>query len=145
MFLRKKEEPKEDELLKKPRVSKEPEDDSEWDKKKISIGLIILALGLIGFMEAKSRFFPNTEVLGTSAVNRSTEIRKPDVKTPKIDLQSELGVSIDDIKNNISNLDAKEVASSSPQIQKVLNDIESIKDMPTNEARDACMKICQGI
>lgn len=141
MIFRKKE--KEEEVLSRRRIEKKAEDTHEWDKKKISIALIIFAVGLIGFLEAKSRFFPDSSVLGTTSVNRS--VQKPDIKTPKIDLQKELGVSLDEVKNDISSLDAKEVASSSPQIQKVLKDIESIKDMPTNEARDACMKICSGI
>lgn len=132
-----------EELVNKPRVEKKIEETHEWDKKKISIALIIFAVGLIAFMEAKNQFFPESNVLGTSSVNRS--VQKPDFKTPKIDLQKELGVSLDEVKSDISSLDAKEVASSSPQIQKVLRDIEGIKDMPTNEARDACMRICSGI
>jgi predicted RNA-binding protein with EMAP domain len=42
-------------------------------------------------------------------------------------------------------LDPEEVASSSPQIQKVLNDIQGIKNLPADQARNTCMKICSGI
>ncbi len=144
-FHRGKEEEPEEELQKPTRAKKvKEENDFEWDKKRISVGLIILAIGFIGFMEIKDRVFTNPAVLGTSAVNKSTQVQEL-IEAPKINLESDINTKIGDLKESVNALNADDVASSSPQIQKVLNDIQGIKDLPANQAKDACMKICSGI
>jgi hypothetical protein len=35
-----------------------------------------------------------------------------------------------------------EVASSSPQVQKILNDIKALQQYPANQIKDLCRKIC---
>lgn len=144
-FHRKKEEEEPEEELQKPaRTRKKEESDFEWDKKRISIALILFAVGFIGFMEVKDRVFPNTSVLGTNAVNQ-TRNSQSQIESPKINLESDINRRIENIKDSVAELDSQEVASSSPQIQKVLNDIQGIKNLPVNQAKDACMKICSGI
>jgi hypothetical protein len=139
--------PKE-ELAEKPvksRRAEKKEDEYEWDKKRILIVgfsvIVVLALAV----ELKRMFLPNTSILGDSTVKKASEVEKPKVKPPSVDLQSKVGASLADIKNNIANLDPEEVASSSPQIQKVLQDMQGIKDLPKDEAKNACMRICSGI
>lgn len=125
-------------------MKKEIVEEFEWNKRRIAIGLIILTALVIGAVELKG-YLSGTgkNVLGESAVPKSSEVKKPDVKAP--DIQTEIGPKIEEIKKNIENLDANEIASSSPQIQKVLQDIQGIKDLPANQAKDACLKICGGL
>ena len=127
-------------------MKKEIEQDFEWDKKRILIGLSIFAVIVIAAFELKGLFFhKNGNVLGETNINRSSEIEKPNVKPPNINFKSEVGSTIADIKKNIGQLDTREVASSSPQIQKVLQDIQGIKDLPSSQAKEMCLKICSGI
>lgn len=120
-------------------------EDQEWDKKRIIIILLFLGVLFIAAFELKGLFLDkNPGVLGTSNFDRAS-VEKPNVKPPDIDLESQVGSAIIDIKRNIGALDAKEVASSSPQIQKVLNDIQGIKDLPSSQAKEMCLKLCSGI
>lgn len=137
IFGKKQEEPAE--ILKVRR--KEPEDDYEWDKRRIAIFLLLFSVILLGGLELKRTFFPNTSILGAS-VKRSVE--KPSIEPPHLNL-SQISSTINDVKKNVQSLDAAEIASSSPQIQKVLRDIQGIKDLPANQAREMCLKVCSGI
>lgn len=127
-------------------MKKEVEQDFEWDRKRILIGVGILAVVVIAVFELKGLFLnKNGNVLGETDINKSSEIEKPNVKPPNINFQSEVDSTIADIKKNIGQLDTREIASSSPQIQKVLQDIQGIKDLPSNQAKEMCLKICSGI
>ncbi len=140
MFFRKKQE---EEVL-KPR-KKEPENDYEWDKKRIAVTFLFLAIAVLVGVELKKMFLPNTSILGAAVQNKSIDVQKPNVKAPNINFSSDVGSTVSEIKKNIENLNAAEVATSSPQVQKVLKDIQGIKDLPTNQAREMCFKLCSGI
>lgn len=117
---------------------KEKKPEIDWDKKKILLFAIGLVLLLIVSINVKSR------ILG--------EVHAPAPKT-KVDLPQVKGISTQDISNNVkqaidnlkteaNNLDVAEVASSSPQVQKILNDLKSLQDLPKNEIKNVCDNIC---
>lgn len=121
------------------------QEEAQWDRKKILITGFFLIVGLLVALELKGMFLDkNKSLLGESSKAQPVNIEKPNISFP-INIQSEVGPKIDEIKKNINNLDVNEVASSSPQIQKVLNDIQSIKNLPANEAKQTCLKLCSGI
>lgn len=125
---------------------KKEEENIEWDKRKILITTCIAIVAVILAVELKSRFLPGSEsVLGESSEKKPMSAQKPDIKPPNINFQSGVNSKISEIKQNINGLNAVEVASSSPQIQKVLQDIQGIKDLPSNQAKEMCLKICGGI
>ncbi len=127
-------------------MKKEIDQEFEWDKKRILIGLGILTVVVIAGFELKGLFLnKNGNVLGETDINKSSEIEKPEVRPPNINFKSEVDSTIADIKKNIGQLDTREIASSSPQIQKVLQDIQGIKDLPSSQAKEMCLKICSGI
>lgn len=127
-------------------MKKEIAEEFEWDRKKIIIGLVLLAVLSVGAVELKDYFSgAGKSILGESSVPKSSEIEKPSIKSPNVNIQTEIGPKIEEIRKTINDLDAKEVASSSPQIQKVLNDIQGIKDLPSSQAKDMCLKLCSGI
>lgn len=140
MFLRKSEPAEE-----APRTKKK-EDDEQWDKKKILITLFFSIVGILVVFELKSMFIDkNSGVLGSAIQNKPVQIIKPDIKTPNLNTSSLIGSKIEEIKKNVSNLNAEDVATSSPQIQKVLHDIQGIKNLPADQAKQTCYKICSGI
>ncbi len=143
MFSRKQKE----EVLEAPVKPKKKEEvsDVEWDKKKILITAFLFLFVIFAINEVKTIFFPEMKILGDSVEVVPTPIQKPSVKTPRINVANEVGARIEELKRNINGLDPVEVASSSPQIQKVLKDMESIRNLPSNEARNTCLKICEGI
>lgn len=142
MFFRKKEEVVEPvKTRKKEEISTE-----EWDKKKVIITAFFLVVAVLAVNEIKTTFFPSDDgVLGQNVEVAPTPIKKPDVEIPRVNIANEVGSKINEIKKNIEGLNAEEVASSSPQIQKVLKDMEGLKDLPSNEAKSMCMKLCSEI
>lgn len=149
MFLRRKkkeeEEVNEGASKVKPKKVEKEDDGLVWDKKRLVIALVLVFVLVFGVDKLKNMFFPHTNILGESTIKKASEIEKPDVQGPNMDLQSHVTSSLQDVKDNINSINPEEVATSSPQIQKVLHDIQGIKNLPSDQARNACLKICSGI
>lgn len=122
---------------------KESVQDEEWDKKKIAAALVaLLALLGTGAYYANTHIFkqstPTVASIKKDVAGAETSIK---LSLPKEELQNKL----EDIKEQVTNINVLEIASSSPQIQKVLNDIKSLESYPRNQAKEMCKKICDGI
>ncbi len=121
-----------------------PKEDSQWDKKKIIL-FLIAAIVLIGIgFEAKSLF------LGTGVAPSSpVSVPKPDVKgaTTQVgsDIKNSVQSQLDNLKTEAQNIDFVEIASSSPQVQKVINDLKAVQDYPKNQLKATCEQICNGL
>lgn len=141
MFFRKKEE-----AVEPVKTRRKEESSEEWDKKRVIVTAFFVVVAILAIREIKTTFFSNNdEVLGQNVSVSPTPIKKPDVEIPRFNVANEVGSKIEELKKNIEGLDPVEVASSSPQIQKVLKDMEGLKDLPSNEAKSMCMKLCSEI
>ena len=111
----------------------------EWDKKKIIL-FVIAAVILIGIgFEAKDL------VLGKS-VSSSVSVPKPDVKGAATQVSSSIKNGVQDQINNLKteaqSVNLVEIASSSPQVQKVINDLKALQYYPKNQVKATCEQIC---
>ncbi len=115
-------------------------EDIPWDKKKVVIGVLIVLVVIFALLYFKERFLPTkqTDVKGTMAENKISTQSLPDPA-------QKIHQNIDQIKQNVSTLNVVDVATSSPQVQKVLSDIKNLENYPKNQARQACEKICAGL
>lgn len=121
-------------------IKKETIEEESWDKKKIVIGILSFLVLLFAFLYFKNTLFPNkSEIKGVSTISTTKQDENLNKASEK------LQEKINEVKQNVDNLNVAEVASSSPQVQKVLNDIKSLEDLPRNQAREACVKICSGL
>jgi hypothetical protein len=119
-----------------------PKEQLQWDKKKIIL-FAIAAIALIGIgFEAKDL------VLGTSVVP-SAPVSAPDVKGAATQVSSDIKTSVqnqlDNLKTEAQNVDLVQIASSSPQVQKVINDLKAIQDYPKNQLKATCEQVCNGL
>lgn len=119
-----------------------PKEDLPWDKKKIIL-FLIAAVVLIGIgFEAKDL------ILGTS-VSPSAPIQKPDIKGAATQVSSNIKNSVQDQLNNLKseaqNVNVVDIATSSPQVQKVINDLKAIQNYPQNQLKTTCEQICNGL
>lgn len=125
-----------------------------WDKKKIFLTVVALAvLAVVGvvlknyLLDSKGSNLnspPNTQssVKGSSVSPTPTvTITLPSVQSIS---QEALG-NINNIKQEINKLNVQELATSSPQIQKIVNDIKSLPNIPGQQAKDICLKVCSGL
>ena len=121
---------------------KAPKVEETWDKKKIAIALIILlgvivgAIYISGAYKIKSK---NVESPITK-IKKSVEGAQTDINTEGI--KKAVQQKIDEIKTEAGNIDFVEIASSSPQVQKIINDIKSLESYPADQAKSMCEKIC---
>lgn len=61
------------------------------------------------------------------------------------ELQVNIQQKLDAVKEEVNNLNAQDIASTSPQVQKVLNDIKNLEQYPKNQVKETCQKICDGL
>ena len=112
--------------------------EESWNKKRVSIALIVLLLlagGAVYFFrdklsfDAKSQTAQNQKVLSASDYNLEDVVQK----------QMQM------IKQQAENINVEEIASSSPQIQNLINDLKALQNLPKDKAKEACFNICSGL
>ncbi len=122
---------------------KEREEKFEWDKKKIilfvigAILLIIIALVFRQMMVGGQALIPSS----TTAVKGASTQSLPALPDVKQSIQNQ----IDNLKNEAQNINMVDIATSSPQVQKVINDLKAIQNYPQNQLKSTCEKICSGL
>lgn len=135
----------------------EQEYEEYWDKKKVVGGVFIVIL-IASFL-----YYYHPLILGQTMQAFTSQVEKLTLKptkqvagvetmrstpsgpsTPKIlpnaqDLQKK----IEELTKQVKSLSVSDVASSSPQVQKVLDDLKSLENLPSSKAREACENICR--
>jgi hypothetical protein len=116
-----------------------PKEEVQWDKKKIILFLVaaILLIG-IGF-EAKDL------ILGKS-ISTPVSVSTSDVKGTSTqalpNIKSTVQNQLNTLKTEAQDIDLVQIASSSPQVQKVINDLRALQDYPKNQVKTTCQQIC---
>lgn len=123
-----------------------------WSKKRAIIGLLaIIVLVVLGIIIKESVV---ATVAGISAKKDNTENSSKNsdeesdgnsASNRSLKLKNDIQERLDSIKKEFSSLSATDIASSSPQFKKVMEDIQNLKDLPKNQAKEACYNICRGI
>ncbi|MBI4089664.1 MAG: hypothetical protein HY424_03060 [Candidatus Levybacteria bacterium] len=123
------------------------EEVSVWNKKKIIAFVFLVILLAIGI------YFFKTKVLGNKSFSPSdilksvkgTKSVKEENKTQEnlnTNIQKAVREKIESLKQEVSSLNIAEIASSSPQVQKILNDIKSLEQIPQTQVKEICKKVC---
>lgn len=130
-----------------------PEEEHEWDKKKIAVAVVfaVLFIGVgyyLNWFNAGKEAL--TSVLGVEfkrpEVKRTEPKKIGDVQPPSIEeVKSAVQSKVEDIQKDVKSLDFNEIASSSPQIQKIINDIKALEKYPSNQAKQICENICKSL
>lgn len=116
--------------------------DEAWDVKKILaavfiIGLIVFTLKtyVLDKNLQNENLQVDTKVEGAAVKSDKTE------EIPSQNLRKDLDQKLNDLKENVNNINVIEVATSTPAVQKVLNDIKNLQDYP----KDQCLNICNNL
>lgn len=112
--------------------------EESWNKKKIFAAFFLVVLLIIG------GYFLKTRVLDVTSFNPLASVKGVNTKEniTNFNIPQSIREKINNLKQEVSGLNIVEIASSSPQVQKVLNDIKSLEQYPTNQAKEICRKIC---
>lgn len=139
------------------------EEDHQWDKKKIAIGIGVFVLLLGTGLFAKSYFLDSTtsvvrrdsskseelvEGANTSVFKTSEATPTPYQKSPlssfsTSSIQEGVQKQLETIKEKVANLNVSDVAQNSPQYKKVVEDLQNLQGLPKEEAKKACLNICE--
>lgn len=117
--------------------------EESWNKKRILIALLALFAfgGILYVLKGSifSQFFPHN--------NNQRISSKESVLSSKSEpnIEEALGKKIESIKKEAGNINIEEIASSSSQVQKIINDIKNLQNLPNSQLKDACLKICSGL
>jgi len=117
--------------------------EESWNKKRILTALFLIMVLAIGGYVFKARvldadLFPKNPK-SVKGITSKEEKRKEDFG---MEIQGAVKEKIKSLKQEVSLLNIAEIASSSPQVQKIINDIKSLEQYPTNQAKEICRKIC---
>jgi len=129
---------------------KEVEFQESWNKKRILIASIFIII-LIGIgLELKgsiiSNLLSNKNSHSSSASVKGLTIYETPNKSESVpDIGSAIQQKIESIKQDAENVNISEIATSSPQVQKIINDIKNLQNLPSNQLKDVCLNICKGL
>lgn len=126
------------------REGREKKEEIEWDKKRIIITAVIVVVLLGVAFQLKSLFLDdNSSTIDTNVPKK--QIQGVNIQEASQGLRQNITDNIENLREEAQSLDIAEVASSSPQVQKIINDLKSLKDLPKNQLKDACEKVCGGL
>lgn len=132
-----------------------------WDKKKIFIVLLVTSILIVlaGYATKKiilskdansvslkfTNNQPKSQVEGASTKEEPNPIDNSGIKSVLSLPANEVQKRLDFIRQEISKIDVVEIASSSPQVQKVIKDIQSLEQYPRDQAKEICQKMCSSL
>ena len=125
------------------RIKKESED-IIWDKKKIFVTVVIAILIIaIGF-QLKSYLIADQN---SSKVSEKLKKQVKSINTSDLSNNIREGIeeSFNNLKTQAQSLDVAEIATSSPQVQKIINDLKTLQDLPKSQLKSTCERICSGL
>ena len=115
------------------------EEASSWNKKRIFTALFFLVLLAVGAYLFKTRIL-GEKIDFSGAVKGASTVAVPPI--PNFNLQKTFQQKLEGIKQEVQSLSIVDIASSSPQVQKALNDLKALEGYPKNEVKNLCQKIC---
>ena len=127
-----------------------------WDKKKILISLVVLSvLATVGYglrtgISSKNNFqILNKDKRSHSPSVKGTATQANDAQSSQNEsfpnLKTAVAQELESLKQEANNVNISEIATSSPQIQKIINDVKSLQGYPQSQAKNICLKICGGL
>ncbi|MCL5113849.1 MAG: hypothetical protein M1372_01615 [Patescibacteria group bacterium] len=123
--------------------------EESWNKKRLVLAFtILLILAGLGY-GLKSHFLGEQPSSNQSSNLKSVKGVTSDVNSdgsePISNLGTAVGRQLESIKKEASSINITEIATSSPQVQKIVNDIKNLQNYPGGQVKEACFKICSGL
>lgn len=117
------------------------EEELEWDKKKIAIALIILIILIAGLVFSRPFIFGESKSVSTQKSVQGITTQN----TSLLPSEENVKKQINAVQDKISKLSVKDIASSSPQVQQILHELQSLPKSPGDTIKQACVKLCNGL
>ncbi len=117
--------------------------EESWNKKRILIALLALvAVGGVLYAFRGSIFSQILPHNNKKEIPSSQSVLS--IKSGS-NVQDVLEKQIESLKKEAGNININEIASSSPQIQNLINDFKALQNLPKDKTKEACYNICKGL
>jgi flagellar basal body-associated protein FliL len=123
--------------------------EESWNKKKVFLGLVFLVILIAGLVTFKTLVLDKNQNSPTTSQGdvkgASTDANSPEQNNAAADLKTNIQDQLNTIQQEASNINITDIATSSPQVQKVIDDIKSIQNLPKEQAKSFCEQVCSGL
>lgn len=115
-------------------MKKDEEIEESWNRKRVVGAIIILAVIIGGLFYMLNNNFHFYKPQATKVLSAK------DVK-----LEDVVQNQITALKKQAASIDVDKIASSSPEVRKLIDDLKALGNLPKNQAKEACFRICDGL
>jgi len=126
-------------------LMKEAKVEEVWDKKKIAITIVAIVLLLIGLVVFTGMLNTKDTTKKETGLSIKQSVKGMEAEKEIQNIKEVLGEKIEEITKEASSINIAEIASSSPQVQKVINDIKELEKYPSDQAKGICQEICDSL
>ncbi len=126
--------------------------EESWNKKRIIIGLVFLLAAVAGLTAFKVLVLDKNQAPESIANKATTDVKGVSTNTNTSSngstitgLKTNIQDQLNTIKQEASSINLTDIATSSPQVQKVIDDIKSIQNLPRSQAKSICEQVCGGL
>lgn len=132
--------------MKEENSRKEKKEKVEWDKLRIALFVVLAFILLFAGYEIKSITLDK----GLSNTNAPTVVSSnvkglPSINSSSLNVKNTIQQSINGLKKEAGSINVEELATSSPQVRKVIDDLKALQNYPAGGLKGVCLKICNGI
>lgn len=115
-----------------------------WDVKKILAGLILFAVIALSFKTLVLDRKSSKALSSKSTSVQGTRISENPIPSPvsSESIKRNVESKLDDLKKEVNNINVVEIATSTPAVQKVLDDIKNLQNYPQNQCLNICNDLC---
>lgn len=121
-------------VIKEAEIIEEAEVVMRWSGKRIVIATTLVVLIIVGGIYAISLLSKNPKVLGQRTEN------KPQIKIPN---EKNVDDIIEKAKEDLSNINAKNIVASQPKIKKIIDDLTHLTGSSSSAVNLICDSLCK--
>lgn len=114
-----------------------------WDIKKILIALILFVILVV---LVKAFILDNKPVLSSRTIGVEGVTNKVvSTPAPALEIKKSVESKLNELNREVNNINVVEIATSTPAVQKILNDLKNLQSLPQSQAKQTCLQICNGL
>lgn len=122
----------------------EKEEPFEWDKPRIIGFFAVLLFLLVGGLVFKHFLLDANTIPASQAVQGASTQANESLPSVQ-DIKQGAAQQVAALQQQASQISVQEIASSSPQVQQILQQIKQLPSVPGNVAKQTCMNICNSL
>lgn len=115
------------------------------EPQSVSKGVLALIVLVIVLIVAQFVITRKSDVKGAKTEQSLHQEETKKVEEAKKRLQGTLEDQVDSIKEQVTQLDPKDIAESSPQVQKLIEDLKNLQGVPKDQLKNTCINVCKSL